>query len=366
MKIAFDAKRAFHNSTGLGNYSRDLIRGIDALNEDIEIILMDPKPDKGQRDWMPSGCKLVYPRGVWRKIHPFWRSTQAGRSAQKKGAQIFHGLSNELPTDISKTSLRAVVTIHDLIFETHPHLFPRADAAIYRKKFTSAARRADRVVCVSEYTRKLICDLYRIPKAKTSVIYQSCHPSFFELDSIGKRPMEKPYFLMVGRIEERKNHALSLRALARLKDSDVQLVIIGNSTPYTSKVTQMISDLDLDDRVHMHEGVPLTELQNYYQHALALIYPSQTEGFGIPILESFLAGSPVITNKEGVFDEAGGMEALYIDINRPDELTQKMELVLADFDREGTIESAQKRIRENFSPQAQAKKYAALYRQILS
>lgn len=367
MKIAFDAKRAFHNTTGLGNYSRDLIRGIDELKADVEMILLDPKPNSGLRNWLPESCEIISPKGGWRKIHPIWRTKQSGRSAFRNGAELFHGLSNELPTDLHKTKLRSVVTIHDLIFETHPHLFPKTDAVIYRRKFSSAARRADHIVCVSQFTRNLVCDLYGISKSKTSVIYQSCHPSFFKLSPKNENPIGKSYFLMVGRIEERKNHEVALRAMAQFPQQDVDLVIIGSDTSYSPKVKAIITDLGLNDRVHFRHNVSLGELQNYYQNAAGTIYPSHTEGFGIPILESLLSGTPVITNQNGVFSEAGGEEAFYIDVDNPDDLvTQMMRVTHPDFDRDKNVQQAQKRIRDQFSPMGQAQKYVELYRQILS
>jgi glycosyltransferase involved in cell wall biosynthesis len=367
MIIAFDAKRAFHNSTGLGNYSRDLIRGIDGLKDNVELILLDPKPGKGQRDWVPGNSKVLSPKRFWRKIHPVWRTTQSGRVAEKYGAQIYHGLSNELPTDLAKTNLRSVVTIHDLIFETHPHLFPKTDAAIYRRKFSTAAREADHVVCVSEFTRNLVCELYQIPKSKTSVIYQGCHPSFYNLSEAGENPIGKPYFLMVGRIEQRKNHEVAIRALAEIKASDAQLIIVGSKTSYTAQITKAIQELKLENRVHFRHDLNLSELQNYYQNAIGLLYPSHTEGFGIPILEAFLCGVPVITNKEGVFREAGGAEALYVDVNDASDLAEKMNEILSEeFDRQNIVLKAQERVRRVFSPKGQAEKYLALYRQMLS
>jgi glycosyltransferase involved in cell wall biosynthesis len=209
--------------------------------------------------------------------------------------------------------------------------------------------------------------LYQIPESKTSVIYQGCHASFYDLPTIGKSPLEKPYFLMVGRIEQRKNHEVALHALSRMKKSDVNLVIVGGKTSYTSKIRQTVRDLNLSDQVHFRHELNLSDLQNYYQNAIGLLYPSHTEGFGIPILEAFLCGVPVITNKEGVFREAGGAEALYVDVNDASDLAEKMNEMLSEkFDRQNIVQKAKERVKRAFSPEGQAEKYLSLYRQMLS
>ena len=120
MNIGFDAKRAYHNGTGLGHYSRTLIRSLAEYFPQHEYFLLNPKPSdlfklKGKN------IHEVQPSGVLHKtLSAVWRSTWIKNDLEKLGIDIYHGLSNEIPLDMHITDIRSVVTIHDVIFERFP------------------------------------------------------------------------------------------------------------------------------------------------------------------------------------------------------------------------------------------------------
>ncbi|MGN1262855.1 MAG: glycosyltransferase [Prevotella sp.] len=156
MKIGFDAKRAVKNRTGLGNYSRFIVRLMTGRQPHNDFFLY--VPDKRRMPYlkeMPerSNLHLRFPLGsMARKFGSVWRSWGMTADLDRDGIDIYHGLSNELPLNIDRARCRSVVTIHDLIFKHCPEYYHLIDRLIYDYKFRRACRKADRVIAVSEYT----------------------------------------------------------------------------------------------------------------------------------------------------------------------------------------------------------------------
>ena len=153
MRIGFDAKRAFSNNTGLGNYSRDAIRILSDYFTDNKYFLYTPKNNNNPRLSFIADRKNTFIRTpeslLDRALKTYWRSKSVVNDLFTNKIDIFHGLSNELPIAIENTSIKTVVTIHDLIFIRYPHLFKTIDRKIYYRKFKSACQRADKIIAVS-------------------------------------------------------------------------------------------------------------------------------------------------------------------------------------------------------------------------
>lgn len=326
MKIGFDAKRAFHNFTGLGNYSRTLIETLATYYPADELHLFSPKKNDAPRlksILEDPSVSSHFPSGFWRKIHPIWRSYGISADIEASKVQIFHGLSNELPVKLP-SKVASVVTIHDLIFERYPDFYPRFDRFVYRQKFRRACQQADVVVAISEQTKQDIIDFYKIKAEKIQVIYQSCDRQFYMPNEANKRIEQsilKPYdlpesfFLYVGTINERKNLMGIMHALNHLKNTNnpINLVVIGDGGAYLKTVKEYVAKHHLTPYVYWLPKVNFTDLPAIYAAAKALILPSFFEGFGIPIIESLWSGTPVITSVNSCFAEAGGDGALYVE-----------------------------------------------------
>lgn len=338
MKIAFDAKRAFNNFTGLGNYSRFVI---DALAENFpedEHLLFTPKVAdhaeaaafyKRKKDQVQS------PRGLYKSslMQSAWRSRQTGKIASAKNYDVFHGLSNELPSGLNK-KIKKIVTIHDLIFLRYPEFYPWMDRQIYKKKFKSACEKADQIIAVSEQTKKDIIEFFGTDPQKIHVVYQGVHPIYQQeikpnrmIYMIEQYQLMQPYFLYVGSIEERKNAESLVRAfklvLDQVKD-DLLLLIVGKKTDYQNQVEKTIEELNLGGSVRILNKVPFNNLPFLYKGALASVYPSTFEGFGIPVLESLMMRTPVVAGKGSSLMEAGGKHALYADPKNNEEMAGQM------------------------------------------
>jgi glycosyltransferase involved in cell wall biosynthesis len=318
MKIGYDAKRIFHNTTGLGNYSRDLVRILSSYFPENQYYLYNPKPAKVNRLELRENMIVREPDSFWsKKVPALWRYKNIVKDLTDDQIEIFHGLSAELPVGIDKTSIKTVVTIHDLIFMRHPEWYKPVDRKIYYKKFLHAVKTADKIVAISENTKKDILEYAQISPKKIEVIYQGCHnvfkyPASENIKEKIKNKFNLPhhFILNVGTIEPRKNAFSIVKAI---RDSHYNLVLVGRQTAYADKIKKYIKKYEMTHRVFFLEGLQLEELAALYQMADIFIYPSFYEGFGIPIIEALYSQTPVITNKHGVFPEAGGRFSYYLD-----------------------------------------------------
>jgi glycosyltransferase involved in cell wall biosynthesis len=348
MNIGFDAKRAYHNDTGLGHYSRTLIRSLAEYYPEHQYYLFNPKPSS---IFQLNGINLheVLPQHFTDKLFPsVWRSSRVKKDLTKKGIGLYHGLSHEIPVNIHKTGIPSVVTIHDLIHERYPEQYNPVDVKIYSKKFRYACTHADKVIAISEQTKKDIIDFYKTPAEKISICYQSCNPAFSKIVTDEEKMEVKEkyglpdhFFLSVGSVIERKNLLNICRALFLLKDElDIPLIVIGDGGKYKARIKDYIRQTGLDNKIiFLSEKESARSSISYktaadfpaiYQSAIALIYPSFFEGFGIPVLEALWSRLPVITSNVSCLPEAGGDGAHYIDPNSPEEIAAGMKKIYSD------------------------------------
>ena len=335
MRIGFDGKRAFHNATGLGNYSRDLLKLVATFFPKNKYFVYNTKLKRIDRlSSFHNIIEKLPESAFWKKFSSIWRQGPILKQMKKDELQLYHGLSGEIPRGIKKTGIPSVVTIHDLIFVRYPELYSFFDRKIYFNKFKYAAQNADKIIAISEQTKKDIIDFLNIDASKVKVIYQGCHSVFKDrvsqakkLEVKGKFKLPDRFILNVGTIEERKN---LLSVLRSIKNLNIPLVVIGRKTNYFQTVLKFIEDNNMNNQVHFLEAVNLTELATIYQMASIFVYPSFFEGFGIPIIEALYSKTPVITTKGGVFPEAGGPDTIYVNPNNTLEISEAIVHILGD------------------------------------
>jgi glycosyltransferase involved in cell wall biosynthesis len=336
MRIGFDAKRAFYNNTGLGNYSRNIINSLCHFFPDDEYYLYTPKIKDYNYSIDANNVNIKKPKALTSKIFKsYWRSALLVNQLISDNIQIYHGLSNELPFNINKSAVKKIVTIHDLIFLRYPDLYKTIDRKIYERKFKFSSQIADTIVAVSKQTKEDLINFFNIDSGKIEVIYQGCNPIFNEELSNDQKQiirnkynLPSEYILFVGTIEERKNLLSVVKALKE-GNIDFPLVIIGRPTAYLTQVANYIVNNFLENIIFLKD-IPIEDLPALYQNAKLFIYPSIFEGFGIPILEALTSGIPVITSKGGCFREVGGENSIYVDSNNIEEMIFSIKKVLSD------------------------------------
>ena len=201
-----------------------------------------------------------------------------------------------------------------------------------------SARKADRIVTVSNYSKQEIGARYGVPDEKIIVAYNGVDRTKFLplqgqddtafLEKCGLRSGK--YLLSVGRLEPRKNHANLIRAYAQLNLVDIPLVIVGQRDFKFQDALDLVDKLSLHDRVKIMDDINDDELPIIYRNALVFVYPSYAEGFGIPPLEAMACGIPVITSNSTAIPEVTAESAWLIDPDDVAKLAYKINLLISD------------------------------------
>lgn len=316
--FAFDAKRLFNNFTGLGNYSRSIVRHLQEAHPEHQYHLFTPKaiPNEETDYFFNSDRFTIHsPSG----FNPLWRTFGMATDINRLKPNIFHGLSHEIPFGIDK-DIKTVVTFHDLIYEIYPKQFGWWDRKMYKLKYRSAAKRSQYIAAVSKSTKHDMVKLYHLNPDKIQVLYQSCSdifqkkgPDTYHNNLLLPEGLDN-YYLYVGSIIERKGLLTIVMAYAQLPlYCQKPLVIVGKgNNVYFNQVNDMIRYYKLEDKVHFISGITNLELIGIYDRSYCLIYPSVYEGFGIPVIESLFRKKPVITSDVSSLPEAGGTGAILI------------------------------------------------------
>lgn len=362
MKIGFDGKRFFHNTSGLGNYSRDLLRILSRYLPENQYVLFDKRASERGQDVLASVNVTYSP--VTPGIAA--RQLQMGRDACAANCDIFHGLSGELPLRWGNREIRKVVTIHDLIFEIFPQYYSWFDRKIHFAKFRKAAQDADVVVAISEQTKADIVHYLGIPESRIRVIYQGCSHLFKirytpeqRKQVSEKYDLPEKFLLNVGTVEERKN---GLSIAKAIRATTLPLVFIGRETAYADSI-RSVSD---PAQVRFLKNVSNEDLAVIYQLATLFIYPSVYEGFGIPVIEALFSGTPVITNQNGVFPEAGGSSSVYADVQNIGDLRTKILDLWEDENRRNRMTEEGNTFVQKFRDDVIAEQWKQLYGSLIT
>ncbi|MCQ2958650.1 MAG: glycosyltransferase family 4 protein [Bacteroidales bacterium] len=330
-KIGFDAKRLFLNGTGLGNYSRSLVRSLKEFYPENNYVLFSPKVSYNDESfYYTQGFETVTP-GLF-SSKSIWRTKLILNSLLENEIDIYHGLSHELPVGIEKTTIKSVVTIHDLIYKLFPADFPLIDKTIYDLKWKNSCTKADAIIATSEATKQDIIANFNIDPKKIHVVYQTCSDIFDKhysdkekSDAIENIGLPKQFMLYVGAITDRKNVLSLVEAYNAIKDKiELPLLIVGKGRSYFRKIAAYIEKNNLQDRIIIRSDIGNDYLPIVYQCAEVFLYPSRYEGFGIPILEAFKSGTPVILSNTTSLPEVGGSAGYYIDPYKIESISQAM------------------------------------------
>jgi glycosyltransferase involved in cell wall biosynthesis len=299
-----------------------------------------------------------------------------GNAIRRVQPDIFHAPHYVVPLFPPRAT---VVTIHDLMHLQRPEHASPAKRAYARWMMGRAVRSAARVIAVSEATRTDLVREFPGAATKVTIIPNGVGARFFEselgggVDSVRLRyGLGAGYVLFLGNDKPHKNLAGLLDAVALLKNSSpskksltVSLVLAGGAAERRGDRKKAVEARGLTGLVKDLGIVPDTDVPALLRGASALVLPSFTEGFGIPVLEAQAAGTPVVCSDRGGLREAAGDAAIYIDPERPESIAHGIEKVLGDQKtRERICLEGKKRAKE-FTWGAIAEKTEAVYRTVL-
>lgn len=374
MHLGFDAKRLFNNFTGLGNYSRTLLRDLAETAPQHSFFLFSQKVSRNKEtDFFLANPSFQLVQPSW-KDEPLWRSIGIKKDIEHHKIDLYHGLSHELPLGMSKTGTPSIVTIHDLIFLHYPKQYGLFDRGIYSYKFRNACHEANIVVAISESTKQDIQHFFGTAEAKIRVIYQSCDARFLlkrspaVLQEVQKRySLPTDFSLYVGSIIERKNLLGIIEALALLPSSiRGPLVIVGKGTAsYQKKVEERAKALGISSLLHFR-AIQFADLPAVYQLAKVFLYPSLYEGFGIPIIEALNSGVPVVTSNLSSLPEAAGPNSCLVNPKQAEDISSAWKSILEDSKKAENMSHAGRLYAERFRSDNIIPQWLELYDQLLS
>jgi glycosyltransferase involved in cell wall biosynthesis len=241
--------------------------------------------------------------------------------------------------DPARPPLPCAVTIHGLGHEFHPDNFDQRVLELRRRTYRPAAMNADVVLTVSEFSRSAIAERYGIDPQKIVVASPGVGEAFSEPASLEPseqfRELSLPsdYLYYPANYWPHKNHENLLRAFKALVSGpypDLVLVLSGSAGPDADRVRRLVEDLGLASRVRMLEWVAQPLVCELMRYARVVTFVTQFEGFGIPIVEAFYAGTPLITSTAAACREQGGDAALYAAHDDPAEIATQIRRLLDD------------------------------------
>lgn len=321
MRIAVNTRLLIKNKLdGIGWFTYETISRIAATHPEHEFIYIFDRPyDESFITSTNITPVVIGPQAR----HPFlfflWFEFSVKRILKKYKADIFISPDGY----ISLTSkVKTLSVIHDLNFEHYPEDLPWIIKKYYKYFFPRFAKRAERIATVSEFSKTDIIKQYNIESEKIDVVFNGANITFKPLNEVeisnfrNQYSEGKPYFLFVGALHPRKNVANLLKAydLFRSKyNFDIPLIIAGTKMWWTKEMERVYTSMKFKDNVIFCGRLSANELHKYLASSLALTYISTFEGFGIPIVEAFYCGTPVITSNVTSMPEVAKDAAILVD-----------------------------------------------------
>ena len=302
LRVLINACTVAEQPTGIGVYALELSAAL-ARREDCQMTFAGPEPAPAGAQRLNPPTTIAGPKFKFNAARlQVWTQTVLPIRMRQQGIDVYHGTEFAVPV-FSRAP--RVSTIHDLAFLTVPRLFPDRVTRAYFRAIVETARTATRIVVPSDHVANEVLREFGLPPSRVNITPLAGRS--FMRPAIGEAVAEtrqrlglsRPYILSVGTWNRNKRVVDVLRAAAALAERgiDVDLALVGNPAAYmTSHYQREIARLGIGDRVHFLGHVADADLPALYSGALAFVFPSEYEGFGIPPLEAMACGTPVVVS----------------------------------------------------------------------
>ena len=363
--ITIDARML--ESSGIGTYLRHLLESLAAMENEYSFRVI------GRQEELFAGL----PRGKFQFVaarSPIYSLSEQWEIARlARPCQLLHSPHYNAPL-LYRGKL--VVTIHDLIHLTDPAFKKTPASRFYaRPMFHLVARRADRLIADSEFTKQQIVEHLGVAPQKVVVIYLGVSDRFHPLDpeqacrrASSVLGLERPYLLFVGNLKPHKNVRTLIRAFALLcsqRDFNRHLVILGDDRKWKAALVDECAKLGIGERVLFAPHLPGEELPWVYAAADVLVMPSLIEGFGFPVLEAMACGTPVVCSRAASLPEVAGDAAEYFDPASAEDLAAALQRVLGSSQLRETLRAKGLERARLFSWRECARRTLDVYRSVL-
>lgn len=334
MRIGIDCR--LWNETGVGRYIRNLISELVEIDKRNELVLFCLSEDVSSIKYKVSGrnCKVVVADIRWHSVE---EQIKFPEILYKENLDLVHFPYFSVPIFYTRPF---VITIHDLILHHFPTGFAStlplpiywAKQAGYRFVIAQAVKRAKKIIAVSQATKNEIVDHLGVNEKKIVVVYEGTDKQLSTINyKLSNKFENEKYFLYVGNAYPHKNLEFLLESFQRFCQTGqegVSLVLVGKEDFFYKKLKKHILKLGLAQNVLLFGQASDEELGSLYENALALVYPSRMEGFGLPILEAMSQSCVVLASDIPVFHEIGEDAIIYFNNEDRDGLSEKMQEVV--------------------------------------
>lgn len=371
MKVCLDIQAALGQRAGVGRYVRELLFHLGAAADADEVVAFYFDFKRTGLDAAPPGVALRVCRWMpGRVAQAAWKRLGFPPYDWLAGAADLYHFPNFIRPPLSRGK-KSVVTIHDVSFLRMPETTEAKNLAWLSAEIRRTAERADAILTDSRFSAGEICELLQVPAAKV-------FPVWLGLPEFGPPPaaeaaararkalgLDKPYLLMVGTIEPRKNIPFLVKVYEALKDFDGDLVLAGGLGWKTGPTLKAIAESPRQGGIKLLKHMDDAQLSALYAGAAAFVFPTRYEGFGFPPLEALGRGTPVVSARNSSLPEVLGEAVAWVDGFDVEEWAQRIRAVLGDPARLASLRAAGFAQARKFTWAETAEKTWAVYRQIV-
>lgn len=378
MKIGIDA-RTLIKRRGIGNFVFHLLQGLSKIPYDCSFVIYID--DLNSVELIPKDArfsiKLLQP-----KIYPFWEQVRLPISAMHDELDILHCPGNSAPAILPRR-LKLVLSIMDVMFmfptsklPKSPSWYQRIGREYLKYVVPIVAKRASMITTISCSSRNDILQYIDVPEERISVIWLAANNACGIISDESKisavrtkLKLESSFVLALGALDPRKNTPTILKSFANFKklhSCEIKLAVVGLLAHGIDKFCRLAEELGIGNDVVFAGFVTEDDLVALYNAAELLIYPSFYEGFGLPVLEAMICGTPVITSPCGSIPEIAGDAALMVDPYDADAIANAIKSVVTDRVLYDSLVEKGKLRAGLFSWQLAAEKTFAVYQSVMA
>ena len=342
-KIYINATILDERPTGLGIYIKNIISKLKDKNIDFKVfcpinlegVNVIKTTEKLKTTYKKRGGLV---RFLWTQfVLPF---------KVKKNDIVYHPF--QYLSILSRS--KQIITIHDFIPLYYPEV-AKHQYYYYKIVMPILLKKAHKIVCISENTKNDVVKFFNVDEDTLIKIYNGYDEKLFNKNAIkdnvlNKYNIDKPYFISVGAGYSHKNLEAALKAFKNVTESSLcEFIIVGKDSDYINKLKVLCKELKIEEKVRFVGYVPDEDLPTLYNKAIAFVYPTLYEGFGLPILEAMACGTVVLCSNNSSLPEVYGDAAISFDANDIQEIEKSMNLILSNKDESiRLIELSKKRI----------------------
>jgi len=376
MKIAINTLPLYKTKVGMGRYIVELVNNVPDLDKLNNYLFYVSKENKKFFDLNKKNVEVIEIPSILTPpfVKILWEHFILPISLRKNKVDLYHAPGFVLPLFdvLSSKKMKKIITVADMTFFSHSRLHVGLKNKYFRILMPASIKKADRIITISENTKKDVLAHIRIGEKKVVSIHLAVDDIFTpkkESETIAVRNkynITSPYILFVGMLEPRKNLEGLLKAFASIKDKvKHKLVIVGKVGWKYDHIFNLINELNLKKNVIFTGYVPDHDLPALYSNATCFVYPSFYEGFGIPVLEAMACGCPVITSDNSSLKEIAGNAAILVNPHDIDEIKDAILELIANKDKRNMFKHKGLKQIKMFSWKKMAKKTISLYHGIL-